>query len=64
MIGPKRSDENPEPVITAASIAEQSSVHLSQMKAPLDPAALASLRQFFALLAEWDEGHKGETKHE
>jgi len=64
MIGPKKSDENPERVIAAAPVAEQSSVSLSEVKTPLDPAALASFRQFFELLADWDEGCKGETTHE
>ena len=61
---PKKSDENPERVIAAAFVAEQSPVGLGEVKTPLDPSALALLRQFFELLAEWDEGHKGETTHE
>jgi hypothetical protein len=64
VIVPKKSDENLECANSAAPLAEQLRVSLNKMETPLDPAALASFRQFFELLAQWDEGREGETKHE
>ena len=45
-------------------MAGDSLLAVAQRKELLDASELAQLREFFELLAEWDDTRKGETTHE
>ena len=63
MVQTKKGEGKTEPVlIIAAPVREDSALDLTQVKEPLGPAELALLRQFFELLAEWDEPQEGEPR--
>lgn len=63
MIQPKKGEQKSERV-PAASVAEGSALDLSHPKERLGSAELARLREFFELLAEWDEPPNGRTNEE
>ena len=63
MIQPKKGEGKTERVlIITAPVREDSAPDLTQVKEPLGPAELDLVRQFFELLAEWDEAQKGEPR--
>ena len=63
MIQTKKGEQQFERV-PAASVAEECGLDQSYLKEPLGSAELALLREFFELLAEWDESPRGETRGE
>ncbi len=63
MIQPKKGESNPEHA-SGGSVAGDSLLAVAQRKELLDASELAQLREFFELLAEWDDTRKGETTHE
>ena len=63
MIQPKKGEASPDGVLIS-SATENSLLDVPQPKSPLDPNELAALREFFQLLAEWDQALKGETTDE
>lgn len=64
MIHPKKGVRQIERILAAAPVAEEPAPDSFQIKEPLEPAELALLRQFFELLAEWDESQEGENGDE
>jgi hypothetical protein len=63
VIQPDTGDSNPERA-SGVSVAGDSLLNVAQWKELLDASELAFLREFFELLAEWDDTLKGETTHE
>ena len=61
MSQPEKAQGQTEQVLTAASVAEESKLHFDE---PLEPAELVLLRQFFELLAQWDDAVEGESRDE
>ncbi len=59
----KKGESNPERA-SGVSVAGESLLDVAQPKELLDASELALLREFFELLAEWDDTIKGETTHE
>ena len=55
----KKGDRKMERVV-AVPVREDPAADLTQVEEPLGPAELDLLREFFELLAEWDESLKGE----
>lgn len=65
MIQPKKDERQIEQIFSAASVAANSAPSPSEAKEPvLDPTGLVHVRQFFDLLAEWNESEEGEPKDE
>lgn len=64
MIPPKKGEVNPERALIAASTIKDTLLDVTQATGPSDPNELQILRQFFGLLADWDEALKGEIEHE
>jgi hypothetical protein len=64
VIPPKKGEANPERAIMAASTWMDSILDGTQPTGLSDPDDLLILRQFFGLLADWDEALKGEIEHE
>ena len=64
MIPPKKGEANPERALMAASTTKDSLLDGTQSIGLSDPDELPILRQFFGLLADWDEALKGEIEHE
>jgi hypothetical protein len=63
VIQSKKGESNPERT-SGVSVAGDSLLDVAQRKELLDASELALLREFFELLAEWDDTLKGETTHE
>ena len=55
MIPPKKGEANPERALIPAPAMKDSQLDVTQPTGPSDPDELPILRQFFELLAEWDE---------
>jgi hypothetical protein len=65
VIQPKKDERQIERIFPAASVAEKSAPSPSEAKEPvLELSELVHLRQFFDLLAKWNESQEGEPKDE
>lgn len=65
MTQPKSDEPQIDRIFTAANVAEKFAPSQSQVEESLfEPSELAVLRQFFDLLAEWNESQEGESKDE
>jgi len=63
VIQPKKGEWDPERAVSAP-VAEDSPLDVAPEERTLDPSELAALREFFQLLAQWDEALQGETTNE
>jgi hypothetical protein len=63
VIQPKSDEPQIDRIFTGATVAEKFAPSQSQVEESLlESAELVLLRQFFDLLAEWNESQEGETK--